>query len=98
MAWVASVGRRGLATDREYYGDRMPERVRRDPESRASANRLVFRWCALASVLCLTPLAGMAPYLLSDWTEPSTPELVIAVLTVLAATAMAEYPFHKLKR
>jgi hypothetical protein len=97
-ALAARTGYRGEVCDGRAGYD-VPERVKRDPELRRAADRLVAFWCTGAAVLSLAPLVPVGYVMLrgGDKAIPTWGLGVIALYAIVVAT-VGTYPFEKIKR
>ncbi|MCF3121019.1 MULTISPECIES: hypothetical protein [Streptomyces] len=94
---AARVGRRGEVCDRSV-GYEVPDEVKRDPELREQANRLVAHWCTGAAILSLAPLIPVGQLLFTDgdWSI-GTGGLIALAFYGLVVVVVAGYPFEKIK-
>lgn len=96
-AWVACLGYRGRICD-PAYGDRIPERVRTDPQLVRRANALVRHWCTGAAVLSLAPLPPLVSVLLSDGGRSlSLWGLLVYAGYGMVVVVIGSYPFEKIR-
>ena len=92
--YAASVGIRGKALHRDYYGTKVPDRVVTDPRLRATANRAFAVWCGAGALLLVAPIV----WLFSDFTRERTVwELAFLAAYVVVAVVVSGYPFEKIK-
>ncbi|WP_189035749.1 hypothetical protein [Streptomyces daqingensis] len=94
---AARAGYRGKVCDGRAGYD-VPERVKRDPELRREADRLVAFWCTGAAVLSVAPLVPVGDVLLhgGDKSIPTWGLLVLALYGLVVVTVGA-YPYEKIK-
>ncbi|ATL32948.1 hypothetical protein [Streptomyces formicae] len=94
---AARVGHRGEVCDRSV-GYEVPDEVKRDPELRAKANRLVAHWCTGAAILSLAPLIPVGNVLFADGERAiGTGGLLAFAAYGLVVVVVAGYPFEKIK-
>jgi hypothetical protein len=97
-ALAARTGYRGEVCDGRAGYD-VPERVKRDPELRRTADRLVAFWCTGAAVLSLAPLVPVG-YVTAQDGEKAIPTWGLGVIALYAivVVTVGTYPFEKIKR
>lgn len=95
---AARTGHRGEVCDGRL-GYAVPEHVKRDPELRRTADRLVAFWCTGAAVLCLAPLVPVG-YVMAQDGEKAIPTWGLGVFALysLVVVTVGTYPFEKIKR